>query len=466
MKNRMLEKAAKQKQITATWQATVRPAPTWIAEKGRPKYRPFVALVVDSESAVVCAITVQEQRPTASAFLSLLANAMTRPLIGSGGRYRPTRIVLDDRALADELAAPLAEIGIRCDYAASLPVIDEALRELAAHLNGDDDRPSIVATPGVTLPLLADFYEAAAHFYRAAPWRWVDNLSVIEIRYPADSDTVRYGVIMGFGGQEFGLAIYPTAQMVRQQYQDLAPAEIMRHVRAIALSYNEPDVLSFADLDAIEAHDWAVAGPKAYPLALKTVPPGDLKPLTTAELALLAAALRTLPDFVLQSHQTTAATLAAAEATYALTNVHANQQIAYLFPARIPELEKMRRAAQRDDEELEEMIAQWHWDEPSHAFARQVGALLLDFMNYLATQRLSESALRRYEKNAWLIGKFTCDAHRAELYTPALFAGPPAYLAEFRHEVGDSAVALNAYQATWRRLARFIREQGYLGPDA
>jgi hypothetical protein len=370
--------------------------------------------------------------------------------------------VLDDRELVDALTAPCAAIGVRCEYAASLPAAEAVLREVTAQLGGDDDRPSLSVAPGVTPPLLADFYAAAAHFYQQAPWRWVDNLAAIEVRYPADSPTTRYAVIMGFGGQEFGLAVFPTAQDIRLQYQGIAPAQLMRKMTAMSVTYGEPDLLSFTDLDAIHNFNWPIAGPNAYPLVMKSVPPGKLRPLTAAELALCAAAQRTLPDFVAQHRQAVGATLAAAEATYPLTNVHANQQIAYRFPARIPELERLSQAAQQSDQELEEMIEQWYDDDVSHAFARQVGALLLDFMNYLAASGLSEATLRRHEENAWLIGKFTCDARSDRLYTPALFLGPPAYLEEFRRKVSASAVALDAYQATWRRLARFVREQGYV----
>lgn len=462
MRIRMLDKAARLAQTRAAWQVVVRPAPAWITPKGKPKYRPYLILALDAERGMIRAMNIQEQRPTTDALLSLLANAMVKPVTGAGGSHRPARIVLDNRELVEALAAPLAEIGVGCEYAAALPMAEAALRDLAAHLGGEDDRPSLSAAAGITQPLMADFYEAAAYFYRQAPWRWADNLAVIEVRYPADSSTVRYAVLMGFGGQEFGLAIFPTAQDVRLQYQDIGPEQLMRKMTSMSVTYGEPNLLAFADLDAITGHGWPVAGPAAYPLVMKTVPPGKLQPVTAGELALLAAALRTLPDFVAQHRRPASATLAPAEATYSLTNVHANQQIAYLFPARISGLEELVQAAQRDDEELEEMIAEWHHDEPSHAFARQVGALLLDFMDYLQTLGLPESTLRRHEENAWLIGKFTCDAHRGETYTPALFAGPPAYLAEFRRMVGGSTAAFDAYQATWRRLARFVREQGYV----
>jgi hypothetical protein len=458
----MLDKAAGATQTKATWQVTVRAAPAWIEPKGKPKYRPYLVLALDTERGLIRLLATEEQRPTSQVLLSLLTNAMVKPMIGAGGRYRPARIVLDDRELVEGLAAPLAEIGIRCEYAASLPAAEAALREVTAHMGKDDGRASLMGAPGITQPLLADFYAAAEYFYRQTPWRWVDNLATIEVRYPADSPAVRYAVIMGFGGQEFGLAVFPTAQDMRLQYQNMEPEQLMRKMTAMSVTFGEPDLLSFPDLDAISSHGWPIAGPDAYPLVMKTIPPGELRPLSAAELALLAAALRTLPDFVTQHRLVASATLGAAEATYSLSNVHANQRIAYLFPARIPELEGMRQAAQRNDQELEEMIEQWHHDEPSHAFARQVGALLLDFMNSLEEAEMSEQTLRKHEGNAWLIGKFTCDYRSDKPFTPAIFLGAPAYLAEFRRKVSPSAAALDSYQATWRRLSRFIREQGYV----
>ena len=111
---------------------------------------------------------------------------------------------------------------------------------------------------------------------------------------------------------------------------------------------------------------------------------------------------------------------------------------------------------------MEKMIQDRYWDDESHAFARQVGALLLEFLNYLEWTGLSEQTLRKHEQNCWLIGKFTCDYGGFKTYTPAIFQGGPLYLSEFRRKVSSSANAVNSYQATWRRLGRYLREQDYV----
>ena len=227
MKLRSLEKAAKLPQNPATWQATVRPAPTWIAPTDKPKYRPYLVFVLDTESGAIRLLMMEEQRPAPEAILSLIANAIVKPMMGAGGRYRPARIMIDDQELAQALTPQLAEIGVRCDYAAAMPTVDTLLRELTAHLTDGDVQPGLMAAPGVTQPLVAEFYAAAVHFFEEAPWRWMDNLAAVEVRYPANGP-VRYAVIMGFGGQEFGLAMYLSAKDLKLQYVEQDPDRLMR----------------------------------------------------------------------------------------------------------------------------------------------------------------------------------------------------------------------------------------------
>ncbi len=461
MNIRSLEKVAKLPQTGTTWQATVRAAPAWIAPKNGPKYRPYIILVADTESGAIRQMEMQEQRPTPETVLSAIAAAMAKPLPMSGRRERPARIVLDDQELVRFLTPELAGIGVRCDYAASLAVINDALSELAAHMNQGEERPSVLSVPGVTLPLCADLYAAAAEFYQRAPWRWLDNLAAIEVRYPANGPA-RYLVIMGFGGQEFGLALYPTLEDLRWQISGLEPPAIYEKLTTTSLTYDEADVLAFEDLDAIEQHGWPVAGPRAYPLLMRITPPAQVSVPGANEIALLAAALRTLPDFVTEHLHADRGAPQPAEATLALSNVHANAQIAFRYPVDLPELAALRDNAAAEDVELEEMIADWHWDDASHAFARQVGILLLEFLNYLEWTGLSAQTLRKHEQNCWLIGKFTLDYGSDVNFTPAIFLGEPRYLAEFKRKVTSSPNAINSYKATWRKLDRYIRRMGYV----
>ena len=91
--------------------------------------------VLDAESGAIRMLMMEEQRPAPEAILSLIANAIVKPVMGAGGRYRPARIMIDDQELAQALAPQLAEIGVDCDYVATLPALETILREISAHLN-------------------------------------------------------------------------------------------------------------------------------------------------------------------------------------------------------------------------------------------------------------------------------------------------------------------------------------------
>jgi hypothetical protein len=106
---------------------------------------------------------------------------------------------------------------------------------------------------------------------------------------------------------------------------------------------------------------------------------------------------------------------------------------------------------------LEEYIEDWHWDEPSREFARQVAAFLFEFMDQLEATGLSKPTLRRHESNCWAIGYLMCNYGYHDTFSVQIFAEGPSYLYEFKRKFSDSKYAIASYQATWRKLARFTR---------
>jgi hypothetical protein len=109
-----------------------------------------------------------------------------------------------------------------------------------------------------------------------------------------------------------------------------------------------------------------------------------------------------------------------------------------------------------EEEALEEYIENWHWDEPSHEFARQVGRFLFAFMDHLATTGLAESTLRKHNDNCWAIGLLECQYGYHDRFSPNIFTGESLFLYEFEHKFSDSKYAVASYQATWRKLARYV----------
>jgi hypothetical protein len=223
----------------------------------------------------------------------------------------------------------------------------------------------------------------------------------------------------------------------------------------------------------MEQYHWPVAGEKAYPMVLKATPKNDWGELPSAsELAWLAAALRVIPDFVSRHLHVKSGLPRPALATYTLSGVHGNRQLMLRYPAQATspanlaakETGSIHSSASQqnaDLQELEDYIQDWHWDDASHEFARQMGAFLFQFLDHLEASGLSRQTMSKHESNCWCIGRLESSYGYHDIFVPDIFLGGPSYLTEFKRKVSDSHYAVNSYQATWRKLERYILSSGY-----
>jgi hypothetical protein len=106
---------------------------------------------------------------------------------------------------------------------------------------------------------------------------------------------------MGHGGQTYGLAMYNSTDVLRETYAGTPPDQLIGRDTWTALLFGEAIETPFDDLDAIEAHDWPVAGNYAYPLPLQMRPSGAPTRPGKSDLLRLEAALLAIPRFV-QKH--------------------------------------------------------------------------------------------------------------------------------------------------------------------
>jgi hypothetical protein len=106
---------------------------------------------------------------------------------------------------------------------------------------------------------------------------------------------------MGHGGQTYGLAIYNSTDVLRETYAGTPPDQLMGQARWTALLFGEAIETPFDDLNAIETHDWPVAGKYAYPLPLQIGLSGRPTRPGKSDLLRLEAALLAIPRFV-QKH--------------------------------------------------------------------------------------------------------------------------------------------------------------------
>ena len=117
-----------------------------------------------------------------------------------------------------------------------------------------------------------------------------------------------------------------------------------------------------------------------------------------------------------------------------------------------------------ENQELEDFIQDWHWDEKSHEFARNFGLYLFQFIDHLSEQGLSEKTVQKHTSNCWCIGILECQYGYKDEFSPdTVFDGPhSSYEYEFGRKMSDSKYAINSYRSTWRKLYKYTESLGYL----
>ena len=141
-------------------------------------FRPHVPLWVEVESgAVHVDALVGPEDDLFRASLVSLAGFVAKLL---KGRAAPQRLEVRDPQLAQYLRSNLAGTGVEVQLKESLPVLDRVAAEMASAVESDaEGPPSLLESQGITIERVHAFADAAASFYRAAPWRYLSDSDLI-----------------------------------------------------------------------------------------------------------------------------------------------------------------------------------------------------------------------------------------------------------------------------------------------
>lgn len=113
----------------------------------------------------------------------------------------------------------------------------------------------------------------------------------------------------------------------------------------------------------------------------------------------------------------------------------------------------------KEEQELEDFIEDWYYGEESHDFAKALGRYLLQFIDHLQGQDISEITRRKHIDNCWYIGYLESNFGYRDEFVPAdIFYGPEAlYDDEFKRKFLSSKSAVTSYRSTWRKLYTYTR---------
>jgi len=289
------------------WQADVRLMPTWITGEGEP-FRPWVALVINRSDDLVLMHQLQAEPPPPDWLWPATAGAICQPVVGSP--HRPGVIEVATPQQRDVLRPRLEQAGIECVVCERLEQLDVIFDEMVKHLCGPETLRAVIDVPGVRPAQVGSFFAAAADFYRKKPWRHVPGDTPVKIVCDNFQSGPWYAVVMGQSGVTQGLAVYEDFAALRVMLDgNDSDEENSRKMSSLSVLFSEAFEISVRDLDAAEKHGWPVAGPEAYPLAIRVNPGRAVRPPLAWELELLDGCLRTIPDFLLQQSAEQACTV-------------------------------------------------------------------------------------------------------------------------------------------------------------
>jgi len=283
------------------WQADCPQLSDWMRVGGEP-LRPWFVMVINESDGLLLGHEVVEEAPSTALLWDKLANAIRHP--AAGKPHRPTTLQVRSGRGWEDLLPHIDELGIELEICDELSPFDEVFASLAEHLCGKP-RPGLLDMPGMTPERVRGFYEAAAEFYRQAPWKRVGYESAIKIECEKFDSGPWYAVLMGQSGLTAGVALYEDMAALRRMWSrdDDEDEENTREAVGTSVTFGEEWDISTADLDAAKEHDWPVARPDAYPSALRKERGMSMRPPLTWELELLEGCLRAVPEFVTRRKQ-------------------------------------------------------------------------------------------------------------------------------------------------------------------
>jgi hypothetical protein len=289
-------KHAKLQRSLENWQAACCQIPKLVLEGAR-LIEPWITLVIRESNGMVLAQSLDAERPSTETLWALLTEAMEQP--NEGRPHRPARLKVQTGSILCELRALLEKIEVEYVEEEELDELEYYLEGLAEHLTHDDE-PGLLDTPGVTPERVASFYQAAAAFYRKAPWTNVSDADAILVECDQLEGGPWHAIVMGWGGITIGLGLFDDLVSLHQ-LREGNPEGGDNLPKALSVTFDPEMQIPAVDLLAARKYGWEVAGPEAYPWAFRAAEGPSMVPLVAWELDLLEACLRAIPKFVAQN---------------------------------------------------------------------------------------------------------------------------------------------------------------------
>ena len=288
-----------------SWEIELIRLPNWYQFRRRV-FRTHLMIITNQSGE-----TIYQQRlpdfPDAARLMEELVSAADTPQTGLP--LRPGKILLPDSPQYADVQKLLDPAGVQLVFTADRPLAKaaaQAVRDmtLAEELPGSSEDRKITDTDWI------EFCQAAAAFYRAAPWKKFTERQGLELSgvprekaSGARSKATRYLKVLGTEGASLGLSLY--SDIAALWSADPQTEYNFYTYDQLGLTFTEALNLGWRDLERMEQLPCEVANPGAYPV-LVYADGLQLRPGNAAELWFATVALKAIVAWLAEGDNPTA----------------------------------------------------------------------------------------------------------------------------------------------------------------
>lgn len=178
--------------------------------------------------------------------------------------HRPARIDCNDRQLADALGEQLEGSGTVVHFRAKMGAWNAVMQDLTDRLEQATTAPALpsLREAGCSDEQITRYATAAAAFYRAGLWELLDDTDLIKIETPRPPRNLKHAVVLGAGGQSYGLGFYNNPE---DHYALMAQEADPRDLELFSFTYDSPDEVVSDDVTLWQELDLPLETGEAFP---------------------------------------------------------------------------------------------------------------------------------------------------------------------------------------------------------
>jgi len=173
-----------------------------------------------------------------------------------------------------------------------LEAVERVLDTMQRTLSRRSDFPGPLEGQGVTVEQMRRFAEAAAAFYRAAPWQYLTDADLVHVEKPTCPEGMKCAIVLGAGRSAYGLGFYRSAaHYVQFRTGAQEGSGVLDEKGLWQLSFDPIDEIPPQDTDLWKKQQLPVACDRAYPIVLRFGPEGEIARPSGKRLAFLEGLL-------------------------------------------------------------------------------------------------------------------------------------------------------------------------------